>query len=75
MPPVAPHLARPISLPRAALALTGLTVRAAAEIIGVHEESLGRVLSGRRLPSPRLKADFAALVGIPEERLWPQDSP
>lgn len=66
---------RPISVARAALALSGLGVRSAAGTLGVHEDHLSGVLSGRRVPSPRLRASFAALVGIPEERLWPKDAP
>jgi DNA-binding XRE family transcriptional regulator len=52
------------------LAMRRMTVRHAAQLLGVHEQVLGRILNGREQPSIRIKRDLASLLGVSAKRLF-----
>lgn len=52
----------------------GITPQEAAQAMGERASILHEVLSDVR-KSPRVRQAFAALVGVPVSRLWPEASP
>src|SRR5947209_6516255 len=60
---------------KSAFQAAGLTVEEFAEIVGVDPKSVGRWLAGASTPYPRHRASIARALDLPEDELWPENTP
>jgi hypothetical protein len=60
---------------KAVMAERGITVRAAARFLEMHEVYLGRVLNGWEEPSRRVRSGLSRLLGLPEADLFRPPQP
>lgn len=62
-----PQRAHPV---KGVLAVRRITLKNAAEIVGVHPVLLGRMINRLDKPTPRIRRALAALLQVPEAELF-----